>query len=308
MYLVDQKPVPSTTPEIMVVGGGKGGVGKTCFSANLAVEIARKGWRVILVDADLGCANVELVLGVRAEHRLDDFFAAKGVKDLRPFVCETHYENLRIVPGSSGALNVANPKYQQKLVLIRELRKLDADLIIIDLDAGTHLNTLDFFLMVETSGILVITPEKTSIDNAYKFLRASLFRKIELFYRSSEVSQLLHRSESLTGFLALLEETDLFDEELKQQLRHEMVGLARAVKPGIVVNRAGNGYEAEIAANYLAKNAREYLMIEPRKLGYILFDKIVPQAVNSGVPFIVSHPRLKISGCIVNIANHLGYV
>jgi Mrp family chromosome partitioning ATPase len=57
---------PALLPELMVVGGGKGGVGKTCFSVNLAVEIARRGWRVVLVDADLSCSNVEAMLGVTA--------------------------------------------------------------------------------------------------------------------------------------------------------------------------------------------------------------------------------------------------
>ncbi|MCF6283736.1 MAG: P-loop NTPase, partial [Candidatus Hydrogenedentes bacterium] len=64
----------TTSPEILVVGGGKGGVGKTCFSVNTAVEIARRGWRVILLDADLSCSNIETVLGFRSNKRLDDFF------------------------------------------------------------------------------------------------------------------------------------------------------------------------------------------------------------------------------------------
>lgn len=308
MYLVEQKAVEQKSPEIIIVGGGKGGVGKTCFSANLSVEIARKGWRVIVVDADLGCSNLEIVLGVRLEQRLDDFFRQEGAKSLDPFVCGTQYENLSVVPGSSGAITIANPKYQQKVTLIREMKKLDADVIIVDLDAGTHLNTLDFFLMAETSGVLVITPEKTSIDNAYKFLRSCLFRKIERFYRSPEVSKLLHRSESLTGFVERIERASIFEPELRQQLAYELNGIARSVRPRIVVNRARNSYEAEIAANLLAKNAREYLRIDSVKLGYILFDKIVPETVNSGVPYIVSHPRQKISGCIANIASHLGYV
>ncbi len=306
--MIDDKPVRRESPEIVVVGGGKGGVGKTCLSANMAVDIARKGWRVILVDADLSCSNIELVLGVRTEAKLDDFFHQQGPKDLGPLVSETPYDNLSIIPGTSGLLSVANPKYQQKVAFIRELRKLKADLVIIDLDAGAQLNTLDFFLLAETNGILVITPEKTSIDNAFKFLRSALFRKIERFYKSPDVARLLQRSETLDGFLRSIQRAGEFDENLKKQLTTEMIGLAQAVRPKIVVNRARNSYEAELAANILAKNARQHLMIEPQKLGHILFDKIVPEAVNSGVPYIVSHPRLKISGCISKIANHLGYV
>jgi flagellar biosynthesis protein FlhG len=309
--LVEEQPVVperQRTPEILVVGGGKGGVGKTCFAVNLAVDVARKGWRVILVDADLGCSNVETVLGARADHRLDDFFHQRGPKDLTEFLFETHYENLSIVPGTTGLLDVANPKYQQKLSLIRQLRKLDADLIIIDLDAGAHLNTLDFFLMTDTNGVLVITPEKTSIDNAFKFLRAAVFRRIQRFYQSREVALLLKRSESLSGFLECVSQADAFDEKMREQIRDEITSLARAIRPRIVVNRARNAYEAQIAANILAKFTRQHLLVEPEKLGYLYFDRHVSDTVNSGVPIIVSHPTLKISMCITDIANRLGYV
>jgi len=296
------------TPEILVVASGKGGVGKTCFAVNAAVEIARKGWRVILVDADLGCASVEVILGTRSERVLDDFFSQRGAKDLRAVLCETQYDNLRLIPGTTGLLDVANPKYQQKEALIRELRKLEADLVILDLAAGAHLNTLDFFLMSETSGVLVINPEKPSIENAFKFLRAALFRKIERFYRCTEVAEILRRNVSLSDLIDRVRGADLFDAALKNQLCGEMVALAQAIRPRVVVNRAHNAYEAQIAANIMGKYARQSLRIAPECLGHILYDHAMPQTVNAGVPLMVSHPRSKAAQCIVDIANRLGYV
>ncbi|MBI5094802.1 MAG: AAA family ATPase [Candidatus Hydrogenedentes bacterium] len=307
MRLIEERAVARKTPEILVVGGGKGGVGKTCFAVNLAVDVAHKGWRVILVDADLGCSNIETVLGTRAERRLDDFFYQKGGKQLASILCDTQYENLRLIPGTTGLLDVANPKYQQKTALIRELRSLDSDLIVVDLDAGAHLNTLDFFLMTDTNGVLVINPEKTSIDNAFKFLRAALFRKIERFYRSTEVALLLQRNESLRDFLDCIAKSELLEEETQKQVTTEIVALARSVRPRIVVNRARNQYEAQIAANILSKYARQHLLVEPENLGFLYYDKCVPEAVNSGTPFVVSFPKLKIAGCVSDIANRLGY-
>jgi flagellar biosynthesis protein FlhG len=308
VHLCAEQSVPKKAPEIMVVGGGKGGVGKSCFAVNTSVEIARKGWRVILVDADLSCSNVETILGTRSERKLDDFFYQKGAKQLRSVICDTPYENLRLIPGTTGLLDVANPKYQQKVALIRELRQLDADLIIVDLDAGAHLNTLDFFLLTDTNGILVITPEKTSIDNAFKFLRAALFRRIERFYQSPEVAVLLKRNETLTDFIECVQSSDAFDEGTRDRVCGELVALAQAIRPKIVVNKAHNAYEAQIASNILAKYARQYLRIEPANLGYLPFDKCVSETVNSGTPFVVSHPKLKISACVTDIANRLGYV
>ncbi len=312
MKLLEEGSAPAfvarSAPEIVCVGGGKGGVGKTCVSVNLAITIAQRGWRVVLVDADLSCSNVETVLGVRSEARLDDFFYQKGSKDLGRVVCETQYDNLRVIPGTTGLLDVANPRYQQKQALIRELRCLEADLIIVDLDAGAHLNTLDFFLMTETNGILVIAPERTSIDNAFKFLRAALFRRIERFYQSPEVAQLLKRNETLRGFIETVKTAAQFDDAWRKQVCGEIVAIARAIRPRVVINRTRNPYEAQIAANIFIKQARQDLMVEPENLGYLLFDKCVPEAVNSGTPFVVSHPKLKISACVADIANRLGYV
>lgn len=307
MHLEQQDAAPRSTPEILVVGGGKGGVGKTCIAVNCAVEIARRGWRVVLLDADLSCSNIETVLGYRAEVHLDDFFHQKGGKDLSAVLCQTPYDNLRLIPGTTGLLDVANPRYQQKVALIRELRNLDADLVIIDLDAGAHLNTLDFFLMTETNGILVITPERTSIDNAFKFLRAALFRRIERFYQSPELGLLLRRLETLSDFMECVKNADCFEDHTRQQVCEELQRIAQSFRPKIVVNKVSNAYEAKVAANILAKYTRQLLCIEPESLGFLYFDNYVSEAVNSGVPFIVSRPRLKVSACVVDVANRLGY-
>jgi flagellar biosynthesis protein FlhG len=193
------------------------------------------------------------------------------------------------------------------VALIRELGRLDADLIIIDLDAGAHLNTLDLFLMTDTDGILVITPEKTSIDNAFKFLRAALFRRIERFYQSRDVAVLLKNAEELPHFIEVVKKTDVFDRETRDQICGEIVAIARSIRPRIVVNRAHNSYEAQIAANILSKYARQRLLIEPENLGFMCFDKCVSETVNSGTPFVVGHPGKQVSMCIADIANRLGY-
>ncbi len=308
MHLAEDQNFPRESPEIFVVGGGKGGVGKTCFAVNMAVEIARKGWQVIVVDADLSCANVSTVLGVRTDTRLDDFFHQRGGKDLCPVTCPTAYPNLRVIPGTTGLLDVANPRYQKKMAFIRELRQLEADLVIVDLDAGAHLNTLDFFLLTDNNGVLVITPEKTSIDNAFTFLRAALFRRIERFYQSPEVALLLKRNETLSEFIDCVYNSVEFEESVRRQICRELVGLARGFKPKIVVNKASNAYEAQIAANILSRYVRRYLKIEPEKLGFVYFDKCVSESVNVGEPFVVSRPKKRISLCIADIANRLGYV
>jgi MinD-like ATPase involved in chromosome partitioning or flagellar assembly len=79
------------------------------------------------------------------------------------------------------------------------------------------------------------------------------------------------------------------------------------MRPRIVVNKASNAYEAKIAANILCKHVRMHLMMEPEFLGHLYFDQHVSEAVNSGLPFVVGKPKRKISLCVADIANRLGY-
>ena len=119
---------------------------------------------------------------------------------------------------------------------------------------------------------------------------------------------LLKRNESLKDFIDAVKGSELFEEGMRKRVCGEIVSIARSIKPRIVVNRARNAYEAQIASNILAKYAREHLLVEPENLGFVYFDRRVSDTINSGVPIIVSYPKLKISACIGDIANRLGYV
>ena len=301
------EPQPRTQPEILMVGGGKGGVGKSCFSVNFSVEVARRGWRVILLDADLSCANAETLLGFRPEVNLDSFLRSQSAADLRGVLCDTPYDNLRLIPGTSGLLDVSHPRYTRKVALLRALRNLDADLVVVDLDAGAHLTTLDFFRMKGTRGIVVINPERTSIDNAFKFLRAALFRQIERFYHSPEVGMLLKRNHTLADFIECIDKATCFDDKIKEQIKTEIKTITTNFKPQIVVNKVSTAYEAKVASNILCKYARQHLMVEPDMLGHIYFDGVVKESVNCGIPFVHNSPKLPISGCFHDMANRLGY-
>lgn len=307
MHLASEQHVPRALPELMVVGGGKGGVGKTCFSVNLAVEIARRGWRVVLVDADLSCSNVEAMLGISAAARLDDYFDPVAPRALTDILCPTGYENLRLIAGTTGLSDAAHPRFQQKVALMKELKGLEADLVILDLDAGAHYNTLDFFLLGESQSFLVITPERTSIDNAFKFLRAALFRRIERFYESPEAALLLKRHETIHDFLTALEKADCLPEATRETLFHEVVHLARGLKPKVVVNKAASPYEARIAFNIFSKYARQLLHIEPDSFGHLIYDNCMSEAINAGVPLVAGRPRHPIAASISDMTNRLGY-
>jgi flagellar biosynthesis protein FlhG len=141
---VDHTPSPDG-PCIWAVGGGKGGVGKSMVTTSLAVALAGRGQRVVVVDADLGGANVDTVFGIsRPPRTLSEFFAGE-VPRLADVLSPTSVPNLRVVSGSNALLSMANPLHSQKTKFLRHLRYLPVDHVLLDLGAGANYNVLDFF-------------------------------------------------------------------------------------------------------------------------------------------------------------------
>jgi len=169
---------------IIAVGGGKGGVGKSIFSISLAASLAEMGKDVVLADFDLGGANLHTYLGVNSKKSIADFFQKK-VGSLEEILEDTGIENLRLISGSEFVPGIANPAYWMKMKMIRHLKALRADILIIDLGAGVHYNVLDLFGLAE-SGIVVTTPEPGAVINAYSFIKAALFRKLQVVFQNHQ--------------------------------------------------------------------------------------------------------------------------
>jgi len=165
-------------PEIWAIGGGKGGVGKSFVATNLAVCMARQGRRVVVVDGDLGGANLDTLFGCPRPTRTLSDFLDRRVERLADIAMPTGVEGLALVAGDSDTLGSANPAHAQKLKLIRHLRAMPCDLVIVDLGAGTSFNTLDLYLAADV-GVVVTTAEPTSVQNAFAFIKTATLRALE---------------------------------------------------------------------------------------------------------------------------------
>jgi flagellar biosynthesis protein FlhG len=165
-------------PKIFPIGGGKGGVGKSFVAANLGALIAAKGNTVALIDLDLGASNLHTFLGVPAPDNGLNRLLNKTAAELESTAVSTSTDNLFLISSCNCSMEIANLFYAQKVKLIKAIKKLPFDYVIIDLGAGTHFNTLDFFLTA-SQGIFVCTPEPTSIENAFRFIKAVYLRKMK---------------------------------------------------------------------------------------------------------------------------------
>jgi flagellar biosynthesis protein FlhG len=152
----------------VTITSGKGGVGKTNISVNLALHLATLGYRTCLFDADLGLANINILLGLRPEYNLEDVLLHHY--DLQDIIIK-NYEGIDIIPGSSGTEKLANLENEQVEHLIRSFSELDGyDFLLFDTSAGVSRSVIAFCL-ASSEVVLVITPEPTSLTDAYALLK-----------------------------------------------------------------------------------------------------------------------------------------
>ncbi|MDR3356960.1 MAG: MinD/ParA family protein [Spirochaetaceae bacterium] len=198
-------PKPKKT-RIITVASGKGGVGKTNLSVNMALAYARIGKKVIVMDADLGLANVNVILKMIPKWNL--YHVIRRQKTMREILVETEY-GISIVAGASGFSKIANLSVDQRTNFIEELETLSsADIIIIDTSAGVSSNVLDF-IAVADDVVIITTPEPTAITDAYGIVKiiATEIESVEMGLKLvvnrvnnvTEAKKVADRMTSITG-------------------------------------------------------------------------------------------------------------
>ncbi len=154
----------------LAILSGKGGVGKTNLAVNLALAAGQEGARVVVLDADLGLANVDILFGMMPRYNLSHVIT--GEKSLEEIIV-TVDENVKIIPGGAGIQSLADLSSSRREELLQKFSVLEAteDFLLVDTAAGIYDSVLAFALAVETV-LLVTTPEPTSIRDAYGVLKA----------------------------------------------------------------------------------------------------------------------------------------
>jgi len=236
---------------IIPIAGGKGGVGKSLFTANLSRALAARGERCIAIDLDLGGSNLHTFLGFDNVHRgIGDFLNSKGAS-LSEFLVPVPDTSLAFIPGDGLHPFLANMMHVHKMRLLRELTRLDADYILLDLGAGTTYNTLDFF-RVWNLGLVLTTPEYPAIINMMNFVKNVVLRTIVKGIGDNtfmtEVLETVSKQSidaDVKTIPEILEELSMIHWERTDRIRQQLASL----KLGLVVNQLKKVEDLEFVNN-----------------------------------------------------------
>ncbi|MFQ5455121.1 MAG: AAA family ATPase [Nitrospirota bacterium] len=291
--------------EIWAIGGGKGGTGKSFIASNLAICLSKIGKKVILIDADLGCANLHTCLGVPyLAATLSDFMKGKA-KKITDVLTDVSVPNLTLISGAQDILEMANPRYNQKMKLIRQIYALDFDYILLDLGAGTSFNILDFFL-ISDNGILVVTPEPTSIENVYRFIKSTFYRRFKKVVKDPDIREIINIAMDQKNELGiktphdLIGRVNLINEEIGERLSNEVYSLI----PKIIVNQIRS--KDDIALGFsMRSSCSKYFGITIEYPGYIEYDDCVWKATKKKTPLMIEYPYSSSARCIEKVVNNL---
>lgn len=241
------------------VAGGKGGIGKSLFTANLARALSARGARCVAVDLDLGGSNLHTFLGFdNVNPGVGDYLGRKGA-DLADFLVPVPGSNVSYIPGDGLRPFLANMVHAQKMRLLRDLTRIDADYILLDLGAGTSYNTLDFF-RVWNLGLVLTTPEYPAIINMMNFVKNVVLRIIvKGIGDNTFMTEIVEpvSKQSIDGDVKtipeIIEELGTVNRERTERIRHNLANL----KLGLVVNQLKSVEELQFIKNVQASLQRK---------------------------------------------------
>ena len=291
--------------QIIPVAGGKGGVGKSLMAANLAIALAQAGKKTYLIDMDLGASNLHLILGEYGAKKGIGTFLAKTTT-FEDIIIKTQYKNLFFIPGDSEIPGYAALRAKHRNALAKEFIKLDADYIIIDLGAGTHVGVLDFFLL-SARGIVVTTPSVTATLDAYIFLKNVIFRMMNgAFPSGSKGAIFLENLRKDTSSMQMMYIPKITEELKNIDPENSKVFIRRLerFKPRLILNMIDDPKDTDKALK-IRRSCKQSLDIDLEHLGVVYRDSIQDVALSSKLPVLIYKPQSMASQAIYRISEKI---
>jgi len=278
---------------IWPIGGGKGGSGKSFLASSLGRLLAKSGKSTLLIDLDLGAANLHTMVDVCYPEKCFSDFITKKIPALEDIVLGTPFPNLFLISGAHDNLDIANLPYDKKIKTLKAISKLKYEYILLDLGAGTAFNTLDFFLASQ-NGIFITTPEPTSIENVYRLMRAIYLRRIRHYFSAVDFKALEKKVGHQSGDGSLNKPEHIISVVKKEQPEKYML-----------IRKDFNSFRFKLILNQLRKQdnpalGEQICKIIKKHLGFsvdfagnISYDEHVHDAICQRVSFLDRYPHTR---------------
>lgn len=290
---------------IIAVGGGKGGIGKSFVSSSIAIFLSNMGFETYLVDLDLGGANLHTTLGEGLPKKGVNEFLTDTSLHIQDVAVDTSFPHLKLVAGSSDLVDMADINEFQRSRLMSALFNLKTKFIVLDLSAGSHHTTLDFFLMANHK-VVVFTPEPSSIENAYRFLKGAFHRKIRRFENQLQLSSLVNELMSQRSNLGVRSPADLLKaisakDPINGPRLQQMMG---QLNFEIILNQVRTIKDAELGPS-IQGVCTKYFGLPFSYLGHVEHDNAVWQALRKRRHLLLEYPHSRVYAQMMKITRGL---
>lgn len=298
---------PGTKRHIWAIGGGKGGVGKSLVTSNLGVMLSKRGFKVLIIDADLGAPNLHTFFGMEGPNRSLTSFLRGSTTDIDRVISRTPVPNVEIMSGAKDPLDAADLKKEGVARLKEGLKSVDHDYILVDAAPGTASSNIELFNIADT-GIAVTTTEPTSIENTYRFLKCVLLGKIKRTMNLPENARLKGLLQQVFGAGSVARIKTFGDiltvlKELDADLADYLIAAIEHTSVSILVNKAR--VEDEGIGNLLKRASKDYFKMEIGFLGLIRYEERVNDSVRRRKPLAIHYAETEAAGSLEKCLDQL---
>jgi len=291
--------------KIWAFGGGKGGIGKSFICSNIGVCAAQLGHEVILVDLDLGGANLHTCLGAtNPKTTLSDFLSGR-VPLIEDVCVDTPIKNLKLISGANDALNVSSLNAMEKEKLIKAIKGLNAKFVLLDLGAGTSDSTMDFFIAADKS-VVVTTPEPTSIENAYRFIKTAFYRKLRQAENNLSIQHLIDEAMDQKNRHGIRTPSDLLKHitATHPNMGRELKTTLDQLRMQLIINQVRSHNDTELGLA-MKSICRKYFGIDLEYIGHVDFDNSAWQSLKKKQPLVKALPFSNLTSVLFQMARQL---
>ncbi|MCK5310887.1 MAG: AAA family ATPase [Desulfobacteraceae bacterium] len=287
-------------PKIIAVGGAKGGIGKSIFASNLSVYLSNKGFDTIAADFDLGGSNLHLFLGKTHIKKSINDYLSNEVGNIKDILVKTKY-GPGLIGGNSSQLGASNISFTRKLKLLKAIRNIKADYIVMDLGGDTSYNVLDFFLAADLC-IVMTTCDPASYLDAYSFIKVALYRKLNRLFGSESgftgeadhvLKNIIHEA-TMSRNNPLVKDIDELIQRVKNEHPSSISLINKALSdftPQIIVNKITDEKAALQPVNRIQEVSRKKLSINVGHLCSLPFQREIEESARTLIPWVYKAPN-----------------